>query len=57
VPDFAHRVIDMVSDEDVSVSRLAGVVSKELGIDQAWLDQTDKHAPGLVDVAKKMILG
>jgi putative nucleotidyltransferase with HDIG domain len=29
LPDFAHRVIDMVSDEDVSVAQLAGVVSKD----------------------------
>ena len=29
LPDFAHRVIDMVSDEDVSVAQLASVVSKD----------------------------
>ena len=29
LPDFAHRIIDMVSDEDVSVAQLAGVVSKD----------------------------
>jgi len=29
LPDFAHRVIDMVSDEDVSVAQLAAVVSKD----------------------------
>ena len=29
LPDFAHRVIDMVSDEDVSVMQLAAVVSKD----------------------------
>jgi putative nucleotidyltransferase with HDIG domain len=29
LPDFAHRVIDMVSDEDVSVARLSSVVSKD----------------------------
>jgi putative nucleotidyltransferase with HDIG domain len=30
-------------------------VCAELCIDQAWLDQTDRHAPGLVDVAKKIL--
>ena len=29
LPDFAHRVIDMVSDEDVSVAQLSAVVSKD----------------------------
>ena len=29
LPDFAHRVIDLVSDEDVSVSQLSAVVSKD----------------------------
>jgi HD-like signal output (HDOD) protein len=29
LPGFAHRVIDMVSDEDVSVAQLAAVVSKD----------------------------
>ncbi|HEX7085483.1 MAG TPA: HDOD domain-containing protein [Vicinamibacterales bacterium] len=29
LPDFAHRVIDMVSNEDVSVGQLAAVVSKD----------------------------
>src|SRR5690606_29742711 len=29
LPDFAHRVIDMVSNEDVSVGPLAAVVSKD----------------------------
>jgi putative nucleotidyltransferase with HDIG domain len=29
LPDFAHRVIDMVSDEDVSVAQLSSVVSKD----------------------------
>jgi putative nucleotidyltransferase with HDIG domain len=29
LPDFAHRVVDMVSDEDVSVAQLASVVSKD----------------------------
>jgi putative nucleotidyltransferase with HDIG domain len=29
LPDFAHRVIEMVSDEDVSVAQLAAVVSKD----------------------------
>ena len=37
------------------VDLLADPVCKELGIDQAWLEQTDKHAPGLVDVAKKIL--
>jgi len=34
---------------------LSDSVCHELGIDQAWLEQTDKHAPGLVDVAKKIL--
>jgi putative nucleotidyltransferase with HDIG domain len=29
LPDFAHRVIDMVSDEDVSVAQLSAIVSKD----------------------------
>jgi putative nucleotidyltransferase with HDIG domain len=29
LPDFAHRVIDMVSDEEVSVMQLSAVVSKD----------------------------
>jgi HD-like signal output (HDOD) protein len=29
LPDFAHRVIDMVSNEDISVGQLAAVVSKD----------------------------
>ena len=29
LPDFAHRVIELVSDEDVSVAQLAAVVSKD----------------------------
>jgi hypothetical protein len=37
------------------VDLLPDPVCKELGLDQAWLDQTDKHAPGLVDVAKKIL--
>jgi len=37
------------------VDLLPDPVCKELGIDQAWLDQTDRHAPGLVDVAKKIL--
>ena len=32
-----------------------GSFCKELGIDRAGLDQTDKRAPGLVDVAKKIL--
>jgi putative nucleotidyltransferase with HDIG domain len=30
-------------------------VCAELRIDQSWLDQSDKHAPGLVEVAKKIL--
>jgi putative nucleotidyltransferase with HDIG domain len=37
------------------VDLLTDPVCKELGIDLAWLEQTDKHAPGLVDVAKKIL--
>ena len=29
LPDFAHRVIDMVSDPDVSIHQLAAIVSKD----------------------------
>jgi HDOD domain len=37
------------------VDLLADPVCAELAIDQAWLEQTDHHAPGLVDVAKKIL--
>src|SRR5206468_935314 len=37
------------------VDLLPDPVCAELAIDQAWLDQTDHHAPGLVDVAKKIL--
>jgi hypothetical protein len=34
---------------------LADPVCAELGIDGSWLEQTDRHAPGLVEVAKKIL--
>jgi HD-like signal output (HDOD) protein len=34
---------------------LADAVCAELKIDQAWLDQTDRHAPGLFEVARKIL--
>jgi putative nucleotidyltransferase with HDIG domain len=33
----------------------ADPVCKELNVDQAWIEQTDKHAPGLFEVAKKIL--
>ncbi len=34
---------------------LADPVCNELGVDDSWLEQTDRHAPGLVGVAKKIL--
>jgi beta-galactosidase/beta-glucuronidase len=34
---------------------LADPVCVELNVDEAWLEQTDKHAPGLFAVAKKIL--
>ena len=34
---------------------LADPVCAYLNVDAAWLDQTDKHAPGLFEVAKKIL--
>jgi putative nucleotidyltransferase with HDIG domain len=34
---------------------LADPVCAELNVDAVWLEQTDKHAPGLFEVAKKIL--
>ena len=51
---LSHRYGFGCAKEEVDL--LEDPVCKELGIDASWLEQTDRHAPGLVDVAK-IILG
>lgn len=41
IPDVADPLIDPVCDE--------------LGVDEAWLQDTDLHAPGLYDVARQVL--
>jgi putative nucleotidyltransferase with HDIG domain len=38
-----------------SVDLVGDAVCAELNVDAAWLEQTDKHAPGLFEVAKKIL--
>jgi hypothetical protein len=41
--------------EPENADLLVDPVCQELGIDQAWIDQTDRPAPGLADVTKKIL--
>jgi putative nucleotidyltransferase with HDIG domain len=50
---LSHRYGFGCETEDADL--LADAVCAELKIDQAWLDQTDRHAPGLFEVARKIL--